>query len=129
LCDEGTDACIDDSDEDGWFDNEDNCIDTPNPGQEDTYPTGGNSCGDACECESDFAPADGDVDGDDLTLFLTDFGRGGYDSPCENGNLCNGDFICDGDVDAEDVTKFLEDFGRGQYDRPCPPCSGYICSY
>ena len=104
LCDEETDTCIDDSDGDGVFDNTDNCIDTPNPGQEDTYPPGGNSCGDACECESDFTP-DGDVDGEDLTLFLTDFGRGSYTTPCDNGNTCNGDFLCDGDVDSDRCNK------------------------
>jgi hypothetical protein len=95
--------------------------------QEDTN---GDGIGDACYlCESDFL-CDGDVDAEDVTAFLADFGRGQYDRPCENGNFCTGDFTCDGDVDAEDVTKFLEDFGRGTYFNPCPQCTGGDwCSY
>jgi hypothetical protein len=97
--------------------------------QEDSYPPSGNSIGDACDCEGNFN-CDLDVDGEELTAFLADFGRGQYDRPCINGDACSGDFICDGDVDGADVTKFLEDFGRGQYDRPCPICDGSAwCSY
>jgi hypothetical protein len=97
--------------------------------QADHYPPGGNGIGDACDCEGNFN-CDLDVDGSEVTAFLVDFGRGGYSTPCTNGNLCNGDFTCDGDVDGSDVTKFLEDFGRGQYDRPCPMCDGSVwCIY
>jgi hypothetical protein len=84
-------------------------------------------------CEGDFPVdgnvGDGDVDATDLTTFLVDFGRGGYDRPCINGNLCNGDFACDGDVDATDLTMFLEDFGRGFYNRPCPLVPLGTCLY
>ena len=110
-----------DNDLDGVPVDEDNCPNHYNPNQEDTYPPGGNGIGDVCECEGDFT-CDGDVDAEDVTAFLGDFGRGQYSQPCTNGDPCNGDFSCDGDVDATDVTRFLEDFGRGQYSNPCPAC-------
>jgi len=112
-----------DADGDGIPDSEDNCPDTDNPGQEDTYPAQGNGIGDACECESDFA-CDGDVDADDVDSFLTDFGRFQFNNPCANDNQCNGDFGCDGDVDSGDVEKLMEDFGRFQFNNPCPQCTG-----
>ena len=67
VCTEG------DSDGD-MFECNDNCPDVFNPGQEDSYPPGGNGCGDACEHEGNF---DDDIDQDetDANLFLTDFGR------------------------------------------------------
>ena len=118
-----------DADGDGIPDSEDNCPDTGNPGQEDTYPPQGNGIGDACECESDF-DCDGDVDADDVAAFLTDFGRFQFNNPCVNGNQCNGDCECDTDVDADDVEKFLEDFGRFQFNNPCPACAvGDWCVY
>ena len=124
------DFAVPDPDNDGFPSSEDNCPGVENLFQEDTYPPEGNGIGDACDCESNFN-CDLDVDGEEMTAFLADFGRGQYDRPC--GDLhgtCDGDFTCDGDVDGEDVTKFLEDFGRGQYDRPCPQCTGEAwCSY
>jgi hypothetical protein len=118
-----------DEDGDGIPDDQDNCPDTPNPVQEDTYPPQGNGIGDACDCESDF-DCDGDVDADDVAAFLTDFGRFQFNNPCVNDNPCNGDFECDGDVDAGDVEKYLEDFGRFQFNNPCPACTvGAWCSY
>ena len=89
--------------------------------QEGTYPPGGNNCGDGCECEGNFND-DQDVDGSDANLFKSDFGRGGYNSPCLNNDPCNGDFDCDSDVDGSDATEFKKDFGRGGYNRPCPSC-------
>ena len=82
----------------------------------------------ACYCWGDF-DCDGDVDADDVTLFLADFGREQYYLPCTNADSCNGDFDCDGDVDADDVSKFLEDFGREEYFNPCPPCIHWWCGY
>jgi hypothetical protein len=106
----------------------DNCPETYNPAQEDTYPPQGNGIGDACDCEGDL-DCDGDVDTEDIREFLLDFGRGQYNDPCTN-DWCNGDFNCDGAVTAEDVTKLLEDFGRFEFNNPCPACVvGDWCSY
>jgi hypothetical protein len=119
----------DDADDDGLPDDQDNCPNTPNPGQEDTYPPQGNGIGDACDCESDFN-CDGNVDAGDVTDFLTDFGRSTFFNPCTNANPCNGDVDCNVNVDADDVTLFLEDFGRSQFFNPCPTCvAGAWCIY
>jgi len=118
---------------------DDNCPNTPNPLQEDTYPPQGNGIGDACDCEADFE-CDGDVDAEDVLIFLQDFGRSVFCgagearflciSSCTNETPCPADFDCDTDVDATDVTKFLEDFGRSQYSNPCPACVvGDWCVY
>jgi hypothetical protein len=99
--------------------------------QADNYPPSGNGIGDACDCESDFL-CDGDVDSDDVTAFLDDFGREPSYRRCGHPTwgVCDGDFNCDVDVDADDVTKFIEDFGREASFKPCPPCtSGAWCSY
>ena len=148
-----------DSDSDGIADDQDNCQNTPNGpclgtcytwsemmpcttdtdcdglprscsmNQEDTYPPDGNDIGDACDCECDFN-CDGNVDADDVTNFLTDFGRSPFFNPCTNADPCNGDCECDTDVDSADIEKLLEDFGRSPFFNPCPPCvSGDWCSY
>ena len=118
-----------DSDDDGIPDDTDICPNTPNPGQEDTYPPGGNGIGDACECEGDFN-CSGGVDADDVIPFLNDFGRSTFNNPCVNDNQCTGDFDCNGGVDAADLNTFLEDFGRNQFFNPCPSCeTGNWCSY
>jgi hypothetical protein len=80
-------------------------------------------------CEVDFT-CDGDVDADDVTLFLVDFGRNTFNNPCTNADPCNGDVNCDVNVDAFDVGTFLEDFGRSQFSNPCPACvTGDWCVY
>ena len=80
-------------------------------------------------CEGDF-DHDIDVDAEDVTAFLTDFGRGTYYNPCTDLAPCNGDFGCDGDVDADDVAVLLEDFGRGLYNKPCLPYNpAFDCVY
>jgi polyhydroxybutyrate depolymerase len=110
-----------DSDSDGIPDEEDNCPSIYNPGQEDTMPSGGgNSCGDACECEGDLEP-DGDVDGTDAVAFKHDFFR----KDCVVQTPCNGDFECDGGVDGTDAFKFKADFFR----KDCPSCGGCTCVY
>jgi len=122
--------------------------------QTDTYPPGGNWCGDACECEGDF-DGDGSVGGNDVDLFKANMGRNQWDRPCSvcsagpnAGKFCQydadcpdgecapdpldpcyGDFDCDGSVGGSDVDLFKADMGRNQWDRPCPPCSGVTCSY
>ena len=121
-----------DGDSDGVGDLCDNCPSTPIPDQTDSYPDGGNGCGDVCECEGNFNPVeDDDVDGSDAAIFKADFGRGGYNDPCEGGNPCNGDFDCDTDVDGSDASVFKADFGRGGYNYPCPSCptTDPWCSY
>ena len=108
-----------DSDEDGIFDQLDNCPEIANPGQEDSSPPGGNDCGDACECEGNF-DGDEDVDGGDASLFKTDFGRSPFTNECEFIDSCTGDFDCDGDADGTDASLFKTDFGRSQFSSPCP---------
>jgi hypothetical protein len=107
----------------------DNCLTTFNPAQEDTYPPQGNSIGDACDCEGDFA-CDGDVDGGDASTFKVDFGRSIMVHPCITGDFCDGDFSCDGDVDGTDASLFKQDFGRSSMQNPCPACvAGGWCAY
>jgi len=121
-----------DTDSDYLGDACDNCPDTPNPDQADTYPPQGNAIGDACDCEGNFNCAeDQDVDGSDAVLFKRDFGRSTTLHPCVAGDTCNGDFTCDGDVDGTDASLFKADFGRGAFNRPCPVCATGIqwCSY
>jgi hypothetical protein len=89
--------------------------------QEDTYPTGGNNCGDACECEGNFDD-DTDQDGTDAGVFKVDFGRSTFSNPCTSTTPCNGDFDCDGDVDGSDSALFKTDFGRQDLNNPCPIC-------
>jgi hypothetical protein len=131
ACDEETDTCVDDtdSDGDGIPDIQDNCPDTSNAGQEDTFPPDGNGIGDACDCECDF-DCSGGVDAADVDAFLTDFGRSAFNNPCTNEAPCNGDSNCDSNVAADDVDKFLEDFGRSVFNNPCPACvPGAWCVY
>ena len=114
--------------DDGVPSGADNCPDAYNSDQEDTYPPQGNGIGDACDCEGNF-DCDGDVDTDDIRVFLLDFGRNPYNDPCTN-DWCNGDFNCDGDVDADDLAKIVEDLGRSYLNNPCPECVvGDWCSY
>jgi hypothetical protein len=101
----------------------DNCTSTPNANQCDSYPPGGNGCGDACECEGNFnCSLDQDVDGSDASTFKEDFGRSTIIHPCIAGDTCNGDFNCDGDVDGTDASLFKRDFGRSSLQNPCPLC-------
>jgi hypothetical protein len=125
----GGEEIANDADGDGIPGHLDNCPEHDNPGQEDTYPPGGNSIGDACDCEGDFN-CDTDVDAEDINLFMSDFGRSVYLDPCSTADPCNGDYNCDGNVAADDLPKLLEDFGRSLWDNPCPACDGSAwCSY
>jgi len=98
--------------------------------QEDNYPPpDGNGFGDACECEGDL-DCDKDVDGTDIGIFKTDYGRSLFDDPCTGANSCHGDFNCDGDVDGSDALLIKGDFGRSPFKEPCPQCFGELwCSY
>ena len=123
--------CLDncDYDLDTISDASDNCPNTSNSFQEDTYPPQGNGIGNACECEGDFS-CDGDVDGSDASTFKADFGRSAMVHPCIAGDTCNGDFSCDGDVDGTDAALFKADFGRSSLQNPCPACVvGEWCGY
>jgi hypothetical protein len=131
VCNEGTDTCVadEDLDEDGIPDNDDNCPNTTNPLQLDTYPPQGNTIGDACDCEGNF-DCDQDCDGSDAATFKDDFGRSPFNEPCEITAPCNGDFDCDGDVDGTDAALFKSDFGRSGFNNPCPTCDGSPwCTY
>jgi hypothetical protein len=90
--------------------------------QEDSYPPGGNGCGDVCECEGNF-DGDEDQDGSDAATFKLDFGRLEYNNPCTVDSPCNGDFDCDNDCDGTDASTFKADFGRLEYNNPCPNCA------
>ena len=91
------------------------------PSTVDSYPPGGNDCGDLCECEGNF-DGDADVDGTDAAAFKGDFGRSTLLNPCTNALPCNGDFECDKDVDGGNAASFKGDFGRNSYQKPCPAC-------
>jgi len=108
-----------DSDSDDIPDKEDNCPYVANPNQEDTYPTGGNNCGDACECKGNI-DGDKDVDTHDILKLNQDFGR----KNCTQQNPCNGDFDCDGDVDDDDYIILKKNIGRNN----CAACE-FSCSY
>ena len=76
--------CGMDFDCDGILDDEDNCFLDYNPNQVDSYPPGGNGCGNACECEGNFnCSVDRDVDGSDASTFKADFGRSGSWTLCQ----------------------------------------------
>jgi hypothetical protein len=119
---------LNDADGDGVLDCNDNCPNTYNPGQEDSYPPGGDNCGDACQCEGNFnsgsgIPPDVDVDGSDASIFKADFGRSKISgNPCTSALPCNGDFECDTDVDGTNASLFKSDFGRSGLKNPCPIC-------
>jgi hypothetical protein len=112
---------LSDTDGDGVLDCNDNCPKHFNPGQEDTYPPGGNGCGNACECEGNFDD-NATCDGLDAATFKADYGRSSINKPCTNANPCNGDFSCNGNVDGLDAALFKSDFGRSGINNPCPVC-------
>jgi len=91
-----------DTDSDG--DTVPDCIDVC-PGQNDTIDNNGNGIPDCAE-----VPCPGDVDGDldvdldDLTLLLSQFGQVGNGLPA--------DLDSDSDVDLDDLTTLLASFGR-----------------
>jgi hypothetical protein len=92
--------------------------------QEDTFPPGGNTLGDACECEGDF-DHNTTVDGFDAVIFRTDYGRSSVNRPCTDADPCYGDFSCTGTVDGFDAALFKSDFGRNSMNNPCPASSGF----
>ena len=114
------DVCDPDDDDDGICDpgisdpscnGSDNCPFVDNPNQEDTYPPGGNNCGDACDCIGNL-DGDGDVGVRDISIFKRSYGR----KDCAQQKPCNGDFDCDGDVDDDDYLILEENIGRSGCD-------------
>ncbi len=91
---------------------DDNCLYVYNSNQEDTYPLGGNGCGDACECHAD-SNADQKVDLADLVIMKQEFLR----TDCDT-NPCNADCNYDNSVDLADLVMMKEDFFRSD----CPVC-------
>jgi rhodanese-related sulfurtransferase len=87
----------------------------------DSYPPGGNGCGDLCECEGNFDD-NATVDGFDAATLKADYGRSLINRPCTNADPCNGDFNCNGNVDGLDAALFKPDFGRSGIYNPCPSC-------
>ena len=77
------------------------------PGVNEISYDGGGKISKGAACKGDFDD-DGDVDGSDLAVFASEFGR----SDCSPNNPCVGDFCRDGDVDGSDLAIFAADFGR-----------------
>ena len=103
----------------------DNCPDHYNPDQLDTYPPGGNGCGDACECLGDF-DGSGDVGGFDAILFKENFLR----KDCSELLPCSGDFDCDGFVDGTEAVLFKDNFLSKDCPTHCDPSgSENWCEY
>jgi hypothetical protein len=65
----------------------------------------GNQLSTGCDCDFD---TDGDLDGSDLAVFATNFGR----TDCFAGYPCEGDFDNNDDVDGGDLGVFAANFGR-----------------
>jgi hypothetical protein len=101
-----------DLDGDGVLNAADNCPTTPNTNQLDTYPPGGNGCGDACECDAD-CNADQKVDLSDLVMLKEEFMR----ADCA-ANPCPADCNYDSKVDLADLVMLKEEFLRTD----CPAC-------
>jgi hypothetical protein len=113
-----------DLDGDGTPDEKDNCLETPNPRQEDRDRDGvGDACdnclevfnpdqrdsnydgtGDACTCEADLND-DGVVDEKDLKRFVNDLGK-------INCPGCPGDLDEDQDSDGTDISMFGRELGK-----------------
>jgi len=89
-----------DFDGDGVFDQSDNCIRAPNPGQEDTDADG---YGNLCDCDFDQS---GSCNIQDFSLFLPDF-QAGSDSGVGT------DMDASGNVSIGDFLLFLPGFSRG----------------
>ena len=58
-------------------------------------------------CQGDFN-SDGDVDGEDLAMFVSNYGK----TDCTEPSTCQGNYDGDSDVDKDDVSVFIKDFGK-----------------
>ncbi len=135
------DVCDEDYDSDGILDVNDNCPSAPNGpilgacyswpvievcttqsdcgvegscsmNQEDSYPPGGNGCGDACECHAD-CNDDQNVDLSDLVIMKQQFI---WD--CTQHPSCEADCNYDNKVDLSDLVMMKGEFLRSD----CPIC-------
>jgi hypothetical protein len=80
---------------------------TPNGRRINIGAYGGSPLAANCPCDGDFGP-DGDIDGQDLLVFMADFNR----TDCVAAGGCAGDFDFDGDVDSDDLEAFAANFGK-----------------
>jgi hypothetical protein len=103
---------IADADDDGIPDDQDNCPTVYNPDQLDTYPPGGNGCGDACECHAD-CNGDRKVNLADLVIMKREF----LSTDCAT-NPCSADCNYDNKVNLADLVMMKGEFLRAN----CPAC-------
>ncbi len=90
----------------------DNCPSDSNPLQEDSYPPGGNNCGDACECHAD-CNGDQTVNLTDLVMMKQQYFR----TDCAT-NPCSADCNYDNCVDLADLVMMKSEFFKSN----CPVC-------
>jgi hypothetical protein len=109
-CEAAFDYSVDDGD--GVYSGEDNCPTVNNPDQLDSYPPGGNGCGDACECHAD-CTGDQKVNLTDLVKMKEEFNR----SNCAT-IPCQADCNYDTKVNLSDLVMMKSEFNRTN----CPVC-------
>lgn len=101
-----------DIDGDGIPDVYDNCPNNANLDQVDSYPPGGNGCGDACECHAD-CNSDQKVNLADLVVMKQEYFR----ADCAT-NPCSADCNWDDQVDLADLIMMKQEYLRAD----CPTC-------
>ena len=91
---------------------DDNCLFVYNPDQLDSYPPGGNGCGDACECHAD--------NNDDQVVNLSDLVimKQQFTWICSEHASCEADCNYDNKVDLSDLVTMKSEFSK----TGCPVC-------